>query len=67
MHPKQFETVYVKREFIEQEIARMQLVMSDLDYKNLSDYDKGGLDGYNQAITEILKRLHSRVKKDIHS
>ncbi|MCZ8156126.1 MAG: hypothetical protein O9264_08405 [Leptospira sp.] len=57
MHPKLFETTYIKRDFIENELKKMLLEIGDLDYKALTDYDKGGFDGYNQAVTEILKKL----------
>lgn len=35
----------------------MLVEMSGLEYKNLADYDKGGFDGYNQAVTEILRKI----------
>ncbi len=57
MHPKLFETSYIKKDFLEQELKKMLLEIGDLDYQQLNDYDKGGFDGYNQAVTEILKKL----------
>jgi len=57
VHPKVFETTYIKKEHLEQELKKMLLEIGDLDYKGLTDYDKGGFDGYNQAVTEILKKL----------
>jgi hypothetical protein len=57
VHPKLFETTYIKKDYFEQELKRMLLDMGDLEYKELSDYDKGGFDGYNQAVTEMLKKL----------
>jgi len=57
VHPKLFETSYIKKDFLEQELKKMLLEIGDLDYQQLNDYDKGGFDGYNQAVTEILKKL----------
>jgi len=57
VHPKIFETSYIKKEYLEQELKKMLLDISDLDYRSLNEYDKGGFDGYNQAVTEILKKL----------
>ncbi|TGL57469.1 hypothetical protein EHQ58_14410 [Leptospira ognonensis] len=57
MHPKIFESTYIKKEYLEQELKKMLLEIGDLDYKALGDYDKGGFDGYNQAVTEILKKI----------
>lgn len=59
MHPKVFETTYIKKEYLETELKKMLLEISDLDYRDLGDYDKGGFDGYNQAVTEILKKIVS--------
>ncbi|EKJ84913.1 hypothetical protein EHQ23_19070 [Leptospira bourretii] len=59
MHPKTFETNYIKKESLEHELRKLLLDMSDLDYKGLNDYDKGGYDGFNQAITLVLKKLQT--------
>lgn len=48
---------------MELELKRMLLDMSSLEYKALSDYDKGGFDGYNQAVTEILKKVQNKIKR----
>lgn len=63
MHPKVFETTYIKKEYLESELRKMLIEISDLDYKDLGDYDKGGFDGYNQAVTEILKKIFSAVSE----
>ena len=63
MHPKEFEAIYLKKESMELELKRMLLDMSSLEYKALSDYDKGGFDGYNQAVTEILKKVQNKIKR----
>ncbi|TGN18815.1 hypothetical protein [Leptospira idonii] len=59
MHPRLFETVYIKKEFLEQELKKMLLDMGNLEYRDLNEYDKGGFDGFNQAVTEILRKLCS--------
>ncbi|MCT8332501.1 hypothetical protein NUH30_02330 [Leptospira sp. 85282-16] len=59
MHPKTFETTYIRKDYLEHELRKLLLDMSDLDYKELNDYDKGGYDGFNQAITLVLKRLQT--------
>ncbi|TGM82006.1 hypothetical protein EHR01_04265 [Leptospira mtsangambouensis] len=59
MHPKTFETNYIKKESLEHELRKLLLDMSNLDYKGLNDYDKGGYDGFNQAITLVLKKLQT--------
>lgn len=59
MHPKTFETNYIRKEYLEHELRKLLLDMSNLDYKGLNDYDKGGYDGFNQAITLVLKRLQT--------
>jgi|GEM_PF-2146159 len=59
VHPKLFETVYIKKEYLENELRRMLIEINDLDYRELSDYDKGGFDGFNQAVTELLKKVVS--------
>ncbi len=41
----------------------MLMDMSELEYSSLSEYDKGGFDGYRQAVTEILKKLHTKFTK----
>ncbi|GBF49128.1 hypothetical protein LPTSP4_06380 [Leptospira ryugenii] len=57
MHPKIFETTYIRKDYLENELRKMLVEMSGLEYKNLADYDKGGFDGYNQAVTEILRKI----------
>ncbi|WP_411822638.1 hypothetical protein [Leptospira sp. 'Mane'] len=57
MHPKLFDSIYLKKTHLENELKRMLQEIADLDYHDLNDYDKGGFDGYNQALTEILKKL----------
>ncbi|TGK53647.1 hypothetical protein EHQ16_16390 [Leptospira kanakyensis] len=59
MHPKTFETCYIRKEYLEHELRKLLLDISDLDYKELNDYDKGGYDGFNQAITLVLKKLQN--------
>ncbi|EOQ88339.1 hypothetical protein LEP1GSC202_3065 [Leptospira yanagawae serovar Saopaulo str. Sao Paulo = ATCC 700523] len=59
VHPKVFETSYIRKEYLEQELRKLLLGMSDLEYKDLNDYDKGGYDGFNQAITLVLKKLQN--------
>jgi len=63
MDPKKFETFYIRRDFIENEINKMLSSMNALDYQSLNDYDKGGFDGYKQGITELLKKLQARFNK----
>ncbi|BDA78848.1 hypothetical protein LPTSP3_g17780 [Leptospira kobayashii] len=57
MHPKSFDSIYLKKAYLENELKRMLQDIAHLDYRDLNDYDKGGFDGYNQALTEILKKL----------
>ncbi|XDD48217.1 hypothetical protein AB3N60_08635 [Leptospira sp. WS39.C2] len=59
MHPKVFETSYIRKEQLEHELRKLLLDINDLEYKDLNDYDKGGYDGFNQAITLVLKRLQN--------
>lgn len=59
VHPKVFETSYIRKEHLEHELRKLLLDMNDLDYRNLNDYDKGGYDGFNQAITLVLKKLQN--------
>ncbi|WCL48000.1 hypothetical protein [Leptospira sp. GIMC2001] len=63
MHPKTFDRIYIRKDFFETELNKMLLEMSELDYKNLNQYDKGGYDGYNQAVTELLKKLQTKFSK----
>lgn len=60
MDPKAFETVYIRRDYIEKEIDKMLKAVSALDYGSLNEYDKGGFDGYKQGITELLKKIQSK-------
>lgn len=59
MHPKVFETSYIRKEYLEHELRKLLIDMNDLEYKDLSEYDKGGYDGFNQAITLVLKKLQN--------
>lgn len=59
VHPKVFETSYIRKEALENELRKLLLDMSNLDYRNLNDYDKGGFDGFNQAITLVLKKIQN--------
>ena len=63
MDPKKFETVYVRRDFVENEVTKMIQAMDSLEYQTLNEYDKGGVDGYKQGITELMKRIQSKLKK----
>ena len=62
MNPKQFENHYIRIDYLESELKKMLKEMEQLDYHSLNDYDKGGFDGYNQGITELLRKLDSRKK-----
>ncbi|MCG9874168.1 MAG: hypothetical protein O9346_02855 [Leptospiraceae bacterium] len=64
MHPKTFEKSYIRKDYFEQELSKMLLEMGELEYKNLNEYDKGGFDGYNQAVTEMLRKLQMKFSKD---
>jgi len=63
MDPKKFENYYIRREFLESEISKMLNAINSLEYNGLNDYDKGGVDGYKQGITELLKRIQAKFKK----
>lgn len=63
MHPKVFEKIYIRKDFLEDELKRMLMEMSDLEYGSLNEYDKGGYDGYNQAVTEMMKKLSAKISK----
>lgn len=63
MHPKEFEKVYIRQDYLEGELKKMLIQMNELDYSSLNDYDKGGFDGYNQAVTEILKKISTKISK----
>ena len=66
MDPKQFEHYYIRVDFLENELSKMLKEMEQLDYHSLNDYDKGGFDGYNQGITELLKKLDNRKNRKIN-
>lgn len=63
MHPKVFEKIYIRKDYLEDELQRMLMEMSELEYSSLGDYDKGGFDGYNQAVTEMLKKFNTKISK----
>lgn len=59
VHPKQFETEYIKKEYLISELSKLLLDFHELEYRELNEYDKGGYDGFNQAITLVLKKLQN--------
>ncbi|MDF3820097.1 hypothetical protein P3G55_09315 [Leptospira sp. 96542] len=59
MHPKILETNYIRKNYLEAELRKMILDMGGLEYKDLNEYDKGGFDGFNQALTLVLKKLQT--------
>ncbi|EIE01620.1 MULTISPECIES: hypothetical protein [Leptospira] len=60
MHPNHFETVYIRKNIIEEELSKLLKEFSGLSYKSLSDYDKGVYDGYTQAVTEVLRKVQNK-------
>lgn len=60
MHPKLFEKHYIQKDYLQSELNKMLLEMNELEYSILNEYDKGGYDGYNQAVTELLKKITSK-------
>ncbi|TGJ99202.1 hypothetical protein EHO59_15095 [Leptospira semungkisensis] len=60
MHPTHFETVYIRKNIIEEELSKLLKEFSGFEYKSLSEYDRGVYDGYTQAVTEILRKLQSK-------
>lgn len=65
MHPKVFDKLYIRKDYLEAELNKMLLEMNALEYGSLNDYDKGGYDGYNQAVTEMLKKITTKFSKFI--
>lgn len=63
MHPKIFEKTYIRVDIIVEYLNKMLLNINQLDYHHLNDYDKGGLDGYNQAVTEVLNKIEGFIQK----
>lgn len=60
MHPKVFETLYVRKNYIDEELRNHLKEMQGLNYRSLNEYDRGVYDGYVQAITEILKKIEKK-------
>ncbi|PJZ55008.1 hypothetical protein [Leptospira adleri] len=60
MHPKVFETLYVRKNYIDEELRNHLKEMQGLNYRTLNEYDRGVYDGYVQAITEILKKIEKK-------
>ncbi|ABJ75936.1 hypothetical protein V6Z64_07015 [Leptospira borgpetersenii] len=56
MHPKVFETLYIRKNYVYEELKGHLKEMQSLNYHSLGEYDRGVYDGYVQAITEILKK-----------
>ncbi|MCC5813707.1 MAG: hypothetical protein JJT78_03050 [Leptospira sp.] len=63
MHPREFEKVYIRIDYLEEELKKMLAQMNELNYGSLGDYDKGGFDGYKQAVTEMMKKISSKFSK----
>ncbi|TGK04139.1 hypothetical protein EHQ53_03045 [Leptospira langatensis] len=60
MHPNHFETVYIRKNIIEEELSKLLKEFSNFEYKSLSEYDRGVYDGYTQAVTEVLRKIQAK-------
>jgi hypothetical protein len=63
MHPREFEKVYIRIDYLEDELKKMLIQMNELNYTSLGEYDKGGFDGYKQAVTEMMKKITTKFSK----
>ncbi|MDV6235063.1 hypothetical protein EHQ12_16055 [Leptospira gomenensis] len=63
MHPKVFETLYIRKNYIDDELRSHLKEMQGLNYKSLNEYDRGVYDGYVQAITEILRKIEKKFSQ----
>ncbi|EKR89958.1 hypothetical protein LEP1GSC163_0391 [Leptospira santarosai str. CBC379] len=60
MHPKVFETLYIRKNYVYEELRSHLKEMQSLNYHSLGEYDRGVYDGYVQAITEIIKKIERK-------
>ncbi|EMJ96049.1 MULTISPECIES: hypothetical protein [Leptospira] len=63
MHPKVFETLYIRKNYVDEELRNHLKEMQSLNYRSLGEYDRGVYDGYVQAITEILKKIERKFSQ----
>ncbi|EKR72700.1 hypothetical protein [Leptospira noguchii] len=63
MHPKVFETLYIRKNYVDDELRKHLKEVQCLNYRSLNDYDRGVYDGYVQAITEILKKIERKFSQ----
>ncbi|EQA51939.1 MULTISPECIES: hypothetical protein [Leptospira] len=63
MHPKVFETLYIRKNYVDDELRNHLKEMQSLNYRSLGEYDRGVYDGYVQAITEILKKIERKFSQ----
>ncbi|EMY78879.1 hypothetical protein LEP1GSC060_1137 [Leptospira weilii serovar Ranarum str. ICFT] len=63
MHPKVFETLYIRKNYVDEELRNHLKEIQSLNYRSLGDYDRGVYDGYVQAITEILKKIERKFSQ----
>ncbi|AYV54314.1 hypothetical protein EFP84_01540 [Leptospira kmetyi] len=63
MHPKVFETLYIRKNYVDDELRNHLKEMQSLNYRSLGEYDRGVYDGYIQAITEILKKIERKFSQ----
>lgn len=63
VHPKVFETLYIRKNYVDEELRNHLKEIQSLNYRSLGDYDRGVYDGYVQAITEILKKIERKFSQ----
>ncbi len=63
VHPKVFETLYIRKNYVDEELRNHLKEMQSLNYRSLGEYDRGVYDGYVQAITEILKKIERKFSQ----